>query len=92
MNITLTVVVAAIVILITALVVITIFGSGMTNVGSIAEAEAFCKTQCEAACRTTSGIPITWSVNNINKNGVPTSCQAEVGTATCSGQTCTYSS
>ncbi len=80
MNITLTVVVAAIVILITALVVITIFGSGMTNVGSMAELESFCKTQCETSCRTTGQPPVTWNVNNVqDKNGQLTSCGAALG-------------
>ena len=54
MNITLTVVVAAIVILITALVVITIFGSGIANVGTLAEAKTVCKTTYETTCRTSN--------------------------------------
>jgi hypothetical protein len=69
MNITLTVVVAAIVILITALVVITIFGSGMTNVGTMAQAKAFCETQCRTTCEITGNPPTTWNVPNVRIEG-----------------------
>ncbi len=93
MNITLTVVVAAIVILITALVVITIFGGGIKQVGGIAEAKALCQSQCESTCRATGGVPITWSVPTVrDASGAPQSCQYLLGTATCSKDTgtCSY--
>jgi hypothetical protein len=80
MNITLTVIVVAIVVLITALVVITIFGGGMTNVGNIAQAESFCRSQCETSCGTTGNPPLTWHVNNLrNPDGSPTSCWEKLG-------------
>ena len=79
MNITLTVVVAAIVILITALVVITIFGSGIANVGTLAEAKTVCKTTYETTCRTSNVKPQIW---NVNQNGEPKTCDSIV-TCTC---------
>jgi len=76
METTLTVVVAAIVILITALVVITIFGSGITQVSGIMQARSICQTQCEASCRATGTPPITWNVPTIrDENNNVMSCQ-----------------
>jgi hypothetical protein len=100
MNITLTVVVAAIVILITALVVITIFGSGISQVGSIAQANSVCRTQCEASCKATGSPPITWTAPTVkDADGNLKSCaeiisggSASGGGATChrSAGTCSY--
>lgn len=75
MNITLTVVVAAIVILITALVVITIFGSGIANVGTLVEAKTLCQTTFETTCRTSNAQPQAWRVNH---QGTPTDCSGIV--------------
>ena len=85
MNITLTVVVAAIVILITALVVITIFGSGMTNVGTVAQAKSVCETQAKASCDSTGDCPITWNIPNIRVAGKtdPVACSSSDVGATC---------
>ena len=63
MNITLTVVVAAIVILITALVIMTIFGQSIGNVATIAQGETYCRTVLETSCKTTNAVPPVWKVN-----------------------------
>ena len=86
MNITLTVVVAAIVILITALVVITIFGTSMTQVGTIAQAKAYCETTCQASCSATGAKPVTWDVPNvrIGDSTTPVACShSSVGASSC---------
>ena len=61
MNITLTVVVSAIVILITALVVITMFGGTVTTFSTISEATNNCRTTGKIACETTGQLPFTWN-------------------------------
>jgi hypothetical protein len=71
MNTTLAVVVSAIVILITALVVITIFGNSMGNVGSIAEAKSLCMSTYATSCAATGSSPTVWAVS---VNGVRTQC------------------
>ena len=60
MNITLTVVVSAIVILITALLVITIFGGSMGNIGTTTSAASVCETTCASSCKAVGQPPITW--------------------------------
>ena len=83
MNITLTVVVAAIVILITALVVITIFGGGMGQVGSVADAEAQCRSSGTIACRSTGGLPVTWRVPSMKTEKGTESCEDVTGCSDC---------
>lgn len=60
MHTSLVIVVAAIVILITALVLVTIFGVGIGQVASITQAKNNCITQALASCRATNALPITW--------------------------------
>ena len=80
MNITLTVVVAAIVILITALVIITIFGQTIGNVATIAEGKSLCRTVLETSCKATNAKPAVWKVN---VNGVVQECSALQGMSAC---------
>ncbi len=96
MNITLTVVVAAIVILITALVVITIFGSGMTQVGGIAQAKSVCESQAAASCAATNQCPLTWNTPTIrDSEGKTMSCADSGAVCPCAtggnGGDCTVS-
>jgi hypothetical protein len=69
MDTTLALVVAAIVILITALVVVTIFGNAMTPLGGISSAESVCRTQCVASCKMSNGqsMPLTWDVPTVRR-------------------------
>ena len=83
MNITLTVVVSAIVILITALVVITIFGSGITQVTSITQAKAICATQMQSTCSWAHANPATWTSQNLRIGDTPTSCSAVLSGCNC---------
>jgi len=66
MNTTLAVVVSAIVILITALVVITIFGGGIGQVGSLTNAKSICETQARSSCLSTGQLPLTWDIPSVS--------------------------
>ncbi len=83
MNTTLAVVVSAIVILITALVVITIFSSGITQVGTLSQAKTLCSTQYITMCQSTGQKPVTWDIKNMNVNGVIQSCAEAASSCTC---------
>jgi len=65
MSHTLVIVVSVIVILVAALVVITIFGGGVQQVASIAQAESLCESQAMASCKATGQLPPTWYVPNM---------------------------
>ncbi|MBM3303782.1 MAG: hypothetical protein FJY76_01695 [Candidatus Aenigmarchaeota archaeon] len=67
MNTTLAVVVSAIVILIAALVVITIFGGGMGQVGTLTNADSICRTQAASSCRSTGQMPLTWDIPSVSR-------------------------
>ena len=84
MSMTLTIIVAAVVILVTALVLLTIFGGGMIPIASLAEAETHCGIIGDASCRATGQLPPTWWANTIKLDNKMTSC-GEV----CSEQSCT---
>lgn len=83
MNTTLSVVVSAIVILITALVVITIFSGGITQVGTLGQAKTLCETNFRTICLSTGQTPTTWDIKSMNVNGEIKSCR-DVVTCTCS--------
>ena len=83
MNTTLAVVVSAIVILITALVVITIFSEGITQVATLGQARTLCETNFRTICLSTGQSPNTWDIKNMNTNGEIKSCR-NVVTCTCS--------
>ncbi len=82
----LVIVVAAIVILIVALVVLTIFGVGIQTFSTMVQAESFCVSQCQASCRITNTMPVTWNADSIKVNNEITSCATEVGGAGCTGK------
>ena len=84
MTMTLTIIVAAVVILVTALVILTIFGSGIANVSSLAEAKVHCQTVGQASCSITGSVPPTWMANTVKQGNVMKSC-SEI----CTASTCT---
>ena len=59
------VVVTAIIILVVALVILTIFGSGLGNIQTITQAESQCASLGASACKATGSLPPTWGVNNM---------------------------
>ncbi len=71
---TLWIIVAAIVIMVTALVVLTIFSSGISNFTTLSQAAAFCETQGRASCGATGQLPPSWGAQTVKVNGVPDSC------------------
>jgi len=90
MNTTLAVVVSAIVILITALVVITIFSGGIGQVGTLTNAQSICDTQAASSCMSTKSMPITWkiptvSIRNADGSSAPKACSEVPGVK---GQNC----
>lgn len=81
MSQTLYLVVAAMVILVTAVVVIAIFFRGVGPATGIAEAKALCMTQATTACLTFDQMPPIWNVQNIKVTGETSeqSCAQVVG-------------
>lgn len=78
MSTTLTVVVTAIIVLIMALVLITIFSSAITPLATIAQATENCRIQGQATCDTTGSLPVTWGTSTLKdpQSNALTSCQA----------------
>ena len=82
-------VVAAIVILIVALVVITIFGGSITPIGGMTSAQSICKTQCISSCQMSNGasIPLTWNLETVrdtkSTTGKLVSCSSFYQGTTC---------
>jgi hypothetical protein len=88
MNTTLAVVVSAIVILITALVVITIFSGGMGQIGTFSQAKTICASQAAASCAMNCQMPITWSATNMRVGEAGTAPVACSATNVEGGKTC----
>ena len=65
MSHTLYLVVAAIVILVTAVVVIAIFFQGITPAMGLTEAKSLCLTQATMSCATYCKMPPTWNIPNV---------------------------
>lgn len=84
---TLWIVISAIVIIVVALVVLTIFGGGIRPITTIGEAISVCQTSCTATCSSVGIPPITWNAPTANVNGVAQSCSKVAGTCTCPSST-----
>jgi galactitol-specific phosphotransferase system IIC component len=65
MSATLMIVVTAIIVLIIALVLITIFSGAITPLASLAQAKNSCQVQAETTCTSTGGLPATWSISSL---------------------------
>ena len=88
MSQTLYLVVAAMVILITAVVVLVIFFQGMAPATGFAEASALCQTKLSVSCTTFGENPPDWNVQNVKVRDsaqklVTTSCSVLVTECTC---------
>jgi hypothetical protein len=75
MSMTLTIIVAAVVILVTALVILTIFGQGMIPVGTLTDIRNQCTLTNKQLCETTGTVSPTWSLNTFIVDGKPWSCK-----------------
>lgn len=94
MNTTLAVVVSAIVVLITALVVLTIFSSTIGNFSTITQAKTWCASTYISSCQISGGDPPLWNTKNIRVGdqvmscadaGTGCTCDAAARRATCAG-------
>jgi hypothetical protein len=63
---TLLIIVSAIVILIAALVVLTIFGSGITPIVDLTNGRNLCLQQVAQSCTITGDVPPTWNAATMN--------------------------
>jgi hypothetical protein len=73
-------VIIAIMLIVAALVVLTIFGGGMSQFGNLANAKANCINSGKTSCETTGMTPFNWNTKNIQKpDGGYTSCSELVG-------------
>jgi len=63
---TLYLVVVAVVILIVALVLLTIFGSGIGGIMQLTEAQSYCGTEGSTSCKASNNLPIDWNIPKYN--------------------------
>jgi hypothetical protein len=82
MSQTLVIIVAAVVILVTALVLLTIFGSGIAPVASITEVRNNCQTIGDASCSATGQLPPTWNAKIYKVGDLVRAC-SDVCESTC---------
>jgi hypothetical protein len=89
MSQTLYIVVAAMVIMVTALVVLAIFFPAMVPAASLADAKNLCLTKATSACAAFNTMPPDWNVVNVDvrEGGTTTknSCRVLTGISSCSG-------
>ena len=69
MRISLELVVIAIVILVVALVMLTIFSQGMLQLGPITTAKNNCNRIAVSTCSATGTVPSTWTTDRVGPNG-----------------------
>ena len=85
MSETIVIVITVVVILVAALVLLTIFGTGMANVTTISQAASICISSAQTSCLTTNTWPpSTWYSPTVKLNGNPISCNnAVTGCGSC---------
>ena len=71
---TLIIVVTAIVILVAALVVLSIFGQGITPITDITQARNICQQQVAVTCQAIGQVPPTWHQNTMRQGDIMVSC------------------
>ena len=86
MSQTLYILVAAIIILVTAVVIISVFLQGVGPAVGLTEAKSLCQTQLATSCATFGQVPATWSVQNVNIDGEEKSC-AQITNCGCNPDT-----
>lgn len=74
MSQTMYLVVAAIIIMVTAVVVIAIFWQGITPAIGLTEAASLCQTQATISCTSMNQMPPTWYVQNMKTTRGTLSC------------------
>lgn len=77
---TLWIVITAVVIIVVALVMLTIFGTNIRTVASIADARSVCLQTCAVSCATgviKDSVPPMWYVKTVNYNGLKSCYEIE---------------
>lgn len=75
------IVVTIVVLLVTALVILTIFGNGIGTAAGMTSFASSCRTQAESTCKLFGTLPPNWGGTvsvNVNGKVTPTSCSAQV--------------
>jgi len=84
---TLWIIIGAVIVVVVALVLLTIFGRGMLGITSLADFRKNCEVTGRASCQTVSYLPLTWEVNTPIDNK-PASCATEWSCTSC--DTCNW--
>ena len=95
---TLWIIVTAVVVLVVALVLITIFGNIIGRFGSVTEATQFCKLSGRNSCNAAGSLPFDWEAPTITITGQsPITCKALLndcnacpGVTTTGSKACTF--
>ncbi len=76
-------IVSAIAILAAALVILTVFGFGITSVATLTDLRAQCGIQGVSVCRATNSPPLTWDSPSVLVNSIMMSCRDATGCQNC---------
>jgi len=82
MNTSLEIVVVAIILLVVALVLLTIFGSGITPIANLTSFQNSCRTTGKVSCEGGGIQPVTWA-QQVTIGNVPKSCENLMPWNTC---------
>ncbi len=74
-------VVVAIIMIVVALVVLTIFSNTIPRFGTLTDFQNYCRMGGKTSCETTGFAPFDWT-QNTNVGGTATNCQASLGAFT----------
>ena len=72
-----------ILLVITALTLVMLLGTGTEQIVSFAEARAVCGSAGQLACNSAGDLPFAWITNAMNVNGTLMSCGEVMGCRTC---------
>ncbi|MFH1294752.1 MAG: hypothetical protein ABIH90_02305 [Candidatus Aenigmatarchaeota archaeon] len=79
---TLWIVMAAVVVIVIALVMLTIFGGGIAPITTLTEFTNQCKNTAAISCQTTGLMPLNWNAQ-VNIGGSLKSCASELSEMSC---------
>lgn len=79
---TLWIVITAVIIIVIALVLLTIFGQGIAPVSTLVEFTQQCRTTATISCQTTGLLPLNWD-SEVTIGGTLTTCRERLPDLTC---------
>lgn len=79
---TLWIVIAAVIVIVVALVLLTIFGRGIAPIQTLAGFKQQCQTSASLSCQTTGYLPLTWE-SEVVIDQKKTSCALQLSEVTC---------